>query len=193
VFLVRSDGSGHGQGQWYLGSATPDSAGSWTLSTDRLAPGDVVTATATDAAGNTSEFGPDAVVPGSPSLWADVRFFPSRLGGVSNFTLDAGAAYAGRVYVLGGSISGTTPGIPLGTITVPLNYDPFTATMLTMLNTPVFANFFGVLDGSGQATAQLDLTGIPNPGWNGLIMHFAFVTLSFDYASNPVAIEVTAW
>ncbi|HMC69403.1 MAG TPA: Calx-beta domain-containing protein, partial [Mycobacteriales bacterium] len=55
------DPSGNGEGQTYLGSATTaatDGNGdvSFTFNPPSLTPGDVITATATDAAGNTSEF-----------------------------------------------------------------------------------------------------------------------------------------
>jgi len=59
IFKVASDGTGYGQGQTYLGSATADANGNFSaqsIAVSGVAPGDVVTATATDASGNTSEF-----------------------------------------------------------------------------------------------------------------------------------------
>jgi hypothetical protein len=46
----------HGEGKTYLGSATPDNAGNWAAIVSGLITDDEVTATATDATGNTSEF-----------------------------------------------------------------------------------------------------------------------------------------
>jgi len=58
LFISDQDPSGHGEGQMYIGSATTDASGSFTIPV--LFPGPSscthVTATATDAAGNTSEF-----------------------------------------------------------------------------------------------------------------------------------------
>jgi hypothetical protein len=56
VFKASSDPTGYGEGAVYLGSATPLAGGTWNCSVAGLLPGDHVTATATDALGNTSEF-----------------------------------------------------------------------------------------------------------------------------------------
>jgi CSLREA domain-containing protein len=47
----------YGEGQIYLGSLTVMSGGAFTSGTLNISAGDIVTATATDASGNTSEFG----------------------------------------------------------------------------------------------------------------------------------------
>jgi len=62
VFQARLDPTGYGEGETYLGSTTPDVAGNWGLTTVSLAVGDSVTATATDANNNTSEFSATMVV-----------------------------------------------------------------------------------------------------------------------------------
>ncbi len=46
----------HGEGKTYLGNATPDSSGNWTIVVSGLSATDEITATATDENGNTSEF-----------------------------------------------------------------------------------------------------------------------------------------
>lgn len=46
----------HGEGKTYLGSATPDNIGNWSVQVSGLLTNDVVTTTATNATGNTSEF-----------------------------------------------------------------------------------------------------------------------------------------
>ncbi len=46
----------HGEGMTYLGSATPDAAGTWAVMVSGLAAGDTITATATGESGSTSEF-----------------------------------------------------------------------------------------------------------------------------------------
>jgi hypothetical protein len=56
VFKANSDPTGYGEGAVYLGSAAPVAGGAWNCSVAGLLPGDNVTATVTDAAGNTSEF-----------------------------------------------------------------------------------------------------------------------------------------
>ncbi len=116
-------------------------------------------------------------------------------GGRVNLTLNAGAAFAGRSYVLLGSFSGTSPGTALpGGGVLPLNWDPLTTFIRQHLNAPSCIRFFGTLDTGGGATATLDTLGplLPSiqPGWT---LHFAFTTLApFDFQSNAVGVVITA-
>ena len=50
------DPSGHGEGAVYLGSVTPDTGGEFSATLNPVDEGTLISATATDAAGNTSEF-----------------------------------------------------------------------------------------------------------------------------------------
>jgi hypothetical protein len=50
------DPSGHGEGEAFAGTATPDERGRFTATLPAGLAGKFVTATATDPAGNTSEF-----------------------------------------------------------------------------------------------------------------------------------------
>jgi plastocyanin len=114
----------------------------------------------------------------------------SETGGSVNFMLDAGVANANRQYILLGGVSGTSPGTPLpgGFETLPLNLDFFTDIVFLLINSPVFNNFLGTLDGNGTSTATLT-TG-PVPGAAGLLMYYAFALgFPYDFVSNPV--EVT--
>ncbi len=56
VFKASADATGYGEGAVYLGLATPAAGGAWSCNVTGLVPGDNVTATVMDAAGNTSEF-----------------------------------------------------------------------------------------------------------------------------------------
>ena len=64
IFESDNDPSGHGEGPIYLGAVTADASGDFagSLTVAGLAVGDTITATATDASNNTSEFGSDAPV-----------------------------------------------------------------------------------------------------------------------------------
>jgi len=46
-------------------------------------------------------------------------------GGVQSWSLNAGAAQASRPYWVFGSLSGISPGIPIGTVVLPLNPDVY--------------------------------------------------------------------
>jgi hypothetical protein len=58
IFKANPDPTGYGEGQVYLGSATPNGSGlgNWSTTVSGLNPGDYVTATTTDRNRNTSEF-----------------------------------------------------------------------------------------------------------------------------------------
>jgi hypothetical protein len=106
--------------------------------------------------------------------------------------LTAGLGHALRSYVIAGSLSGTSPGIPLpgGSATLPLAWDPFTSLVLDQVNTPTFSLFAGSLDAHGNATAQLNLPAL-DPALVGTRIYFAYaLSAPFDYASNPVIIEI---
>ena len=128
----------------------------------------------------------------SASLAADTDTFSASAGGSVNFALDAGSAHTGRNYLLVGSLSGTSPGtlLPGGLVTIPLNRDWYTDLIIQNLSWPSFKRFWGTLDGTGAATAQLVL-GPQSSGYVGTIMSYAFATANpWDFASNAVNVEI---
>lgn len=113
-------------------------------------------------------------------------------GGSIDLSLNAGAANAGRNYAIVGSVSGTTPGIPLpgGHATLPVNWDPFSEFVLSLVNTPVFPDFMGSLDIEGVATAKIDTLG-PVPNAAGATLYFAYgLRGPWNFASNGAAVEI---
>ena len=114
-------------------------------------------------------------------------------GGTADFNLAAGVENANRNYILLGSVSGTAPGTPLpgGKATLPLNWDVFTSTTFSLINTPVFDRFMGALDSAGSAIAKLDTLG-PIPGAAGITLYFAYALNNpWDFTSNAVNVEIT--
>jgi C1A family cysteine protease len=124
------------------------------------------------------------------TLWADGYEITASAATVIDMSLDAGAANAGRPYLLLGTLSGTSPGFPLpGGQVLPINWDLFTDLILAVMHTPVFQNFLGNLDGMGTATATLDTLGPINPAIIGATAHFAYTLGSpFDFTSNPIPV-----
>lgn len=133
-------------------------------------------------------------MPGSSAaLSADIQVIHAAQGGTQSLTLNAGPLHAGEIFVLAGSLSGTQPGIPIGSVVVPLNLDNY---MLTLLNNPSIQALYhsiGVLNGQGMSTAQIPVP----PGFKvglGITAHHAFITLPLDkpveFVSNPVALFV---
>lgn len=139
-------------------------------------------------------FGFIATIPpvATSPLAADATAISAETGGIVTMSLNAGADYADRDYLVLGSISGTEPGtaLPGGLVTLPLNWDIFTDAVWVLVNTPTFANFLGTLDADGKASAELNAPPL-RPDEIGTIMHFAYcLGHPFDYVSNPVEIEI---
>jgi hypothetical protein len=143
-----------------------------------------------------TEAGLDAVSVGrvyeNPSVWAEAYEFSAASGCSIPIHLDAGSSHASREYLLGGSTSGSSPGMQLpGGNVIPLNWDWFTSYILNHLGSPVFQGFKGFLDGQGQAMAVLNVPAGAASAYTGKTLTFAFtLTASFDYVSNPMFIVI---
>ena len=101
---VAADPSGYGQGQTFLGSAvvTTDAGGQATFTAVLACPPageDLVTATATDAAGNTSEFGADIGIVQAPANTASLS------GYVYNDANDNGVMDSGEAGIAGVTVT----------------------------------------------------------------------------------------
>jgi hypothetical protein len=129
------------------------------------------------------------VISGVPlALSANVHEFSLATGGVQSLTLQAGPAQAGRLYLVLGTLSGTTPGLHVPPVTVPLNYDAYFEYTLLHPDSPPLSASFGLLSQSGTAAAAFSLPaglGLPAP----LELNHAFVVLSLpslqlEFASN---------
>ena len=134
---------------------------------------------------------PDSCQP----LSADVGTISTSTGGTQSFTLDAGATYAGDLYVLLGTTSGTSPGTPFGSILIPLNSDAWTTVTLASPNLPPLVNTFNVLDGAGQGTAALTFPS-PIPSLLGVQANHAYVVVDVGtaqvlFASNAIPVDFT--
>jgi hypothetical protein len=106
-----------------------------------------------------------------------------------NFTIDFGPAYAGRDYIMLGSATGRTPGITLNKTTIPLNWDYYSRMVYKNLNTSIFVNFLGTLDGNGRAAPVFNYPGNGSSMWIGYVFHHAAFTLNpIDLSSNAVPV-----
>ena len=86
-------------------------------------------------------------------------------------------------YVLGLSITGFTPGIPIGTRDVQLVLDDVLVLSVKGLLTPFLRNNIGVLDAFGDGKATLDLSSFGNT-LTGLKVWSAVVTVDTSAPSN---------
>ncbi len=127
-----------------------------------------------------------------PELYADAYDLSVTTGRSIDFMIDAGATFAGRDYLLLASLDGSTPGMYVNGVHVPLNWDWVSDYIYNHLNLPVFQDFFATLDGQGQAVAELNMNAAPGLApYIGQKMTFVFaVTGPVDFASNPIEVEV---
>jgi CSLREA domain-containing protein len=92
IFVADSGASAYGEGKVFVGSATANSSGAFTTDISGAVPGDYVTSTATDSAGNTSEFSLNFLIPIPPNTtFAQDSFSRSVADGWGN--ADVGGAY----------------------------------------------------------------------------------------------------
>lgn len=121
-FASDNDPSGYGEGRTYLGSLTANANGTFsgTLTVSGIADGTRITATATDANGNTSEFGPHFAITGSATAIGSFNAFEpttpaNAVTGVIKtkiagqpFTLDIVALNSGRTAYVAADVTPIT-------------------------------------------------------------------------------------
>lgn len=114
-------------------------------------------------------------------------------GGSVNMLLQAGASFGSSSYFVGGSATGTAPGIPVSaTASVPLAWDWYTDFSLNYPNNAVLANNLGMLDAAGMATITFSLPGGVIPvSLAGLTLYHAGLGLPPTFVSNPVSFVLT--
>jgi len=123
-------------------------------------------------------------VPGlSSSLSVSASTLSLSTGGILGFQLDAGHAQGNNLALLLGSISGTVPGINLGTHNLPLNVDSYFSLLLTG-NNFVLPGALQFLDPQGRGKAQLKVpAGLP-ASLVGRSMSHAYVVLGLTATPN---------
>lgn len=127
------------------------------------------------------------------SLTASPRRLSISRPGDQIFSLDAGAARAGRSYFLLGTLAGPWPGFRAGTCHVPLNVDPYLFFTALNPNQAPLSNSAGTLDGQGKASARFTVLPALFGPLVGLTVHHAYgVTNAGGLAltSNPVPLEL---
>jgi len=112
-------------------------------------------------------------------------------GGEARLMAEADVSAAARGYAILGSMSGTLPGMQVGSVTLPLNPDNFMNIVYHNLNSPIFQDFYGTLNGAGRAIGTLHVKGPLNPGLAGTTVNFAYLLLNpVCFASNAVDVKL---
>ncbi|KAA3607864.1 MAG: DUF1028 domain-containing protein [Planctomycetota bacterium] len=128
------------------------------------------------------------------SLIASATELSAAAGGVVDFSLDAGPAWAGAPYFLLGSLDPDGIGLSQGNVVMPLARDWFTDWLFGQSGNPLVQGFRGSLDGQGAGQARLDLAPglVGNPSLIGSTFWFSFLVLQGDegFASQAVGVEL---
>jgi hypothetical protein len=116
-------------------------------------------------------------------------------GGAQQLALRAGPEHGGRLYLLSGSASGTSPGFALPPLLVPLNFDAYTQFLLSAPNAPPLQPSLGFLDARGEANASFALPPASPASALGPQLHHAYVLLDLGsgqlvFASNAVSLQL---
>lgn len=101
-------------------------------------------------------------------------------GGAHALTIDLGPDHTAELYLVLGSLSGTTPGLVVDGVEIPVVFDAYTAATLGAPNLPPLSNSFGVLDGDGAAAAEFSLPVGSDPTLAGLNLTHAAIAIGVD-------------
>lgn len=125
----------------------------------------------------------------TPFFGADGTSIDTAAGGSVELHLDLGAASAGRPYFVVVGMSGSSPPWTLAGLQIPVALDAMTMLGIEAANTPVFADFFGVVAQNGTARATFAVPPAVAAPLAGTTITASAVRIdAFDFASRPVAI-----
>ena len=111
---------------------------------------------------------------------------------VMGFHLAGGQTLGNHHYALLGSMSGTSPGIPIGTTTLPLVADAFLGIVAGALGSAALPGFLGQLNPDGCAEATFDTQVALPASMIGIQVNFAWFTYYPTIAaSEPTHISIT--
>lgn len=117
-------------------------------------------------------------------------------GGRQDLTLNVDSSLQGQIYLMLGSASGSSPGMPLRNgLTLPLNFDPYMQLALSLVGTPVYPACVGFIDTNGQAKMAFALPKGLDASLVGLeLAHACWVydlaRARITHASNAVPVDL---
>jgi hypothetical protein len=130
----------------------------------------------------------------SPRLSPDAGTLSLSAGGALALEIDTGPGYQGLPYLILGSLSGTSPGIAVDGVVLPLVPDAYLDHTLLFAGSPAYDGTAGVLDPDGATTAQIAFPPGIDPSLAGQVAHHAALVFgpSGDaiWASEPVPLAL---
>jgi FG-GAP repeat len=134
-------------------------------------------------------------IAGGAHLEGNASEVSASAGGSQPLQLGACPEHAGDYYLILGSVSGTTPALPLGAAELPLIVDAYTLFGLQNPNSPLLPASLGTLDPWGRASTSFILPPQSVPNFIGSTVHHAYLvldqtTLAVLLASNPTPLLI---
>ncbi|MDF1800457.1 MAG: hypothetical protein P1V81_14870 [Planctomycetota bacterium] len=132
----------------------------------------------------------------APRLQANTYELSVSAGGKQEMTLTPGPGLFLDRFLMVGSLSGTSPGTPLGALTLPLNFDGYSLHTILNINKAPLSNSFGYLVTSQTSSCEFSLPPAFDPVLVGMTLQHAFVTLdgvslAVLEVSNPIPLHLT--
>ncbi len=124
-----------------------------------------------------AEFDDWTVTFGAQGIAADVSDISAFAGGTQTIVVDPGDTFAALPYLLLGSVSGTSPGLPLDGLVLPLIVDQYMFHTLLTPNQPPLAGSLGLLSAAGDSSATFTVPPQLPPIWVGTTFYHAYVVL----------------
>ena len=124
-----------------------------------------------------AEFDDWKVTFGAQGIAADVSDVSAFAGGTQTIVVDPGDTFAALPYLLLGSVSGTSPGLPLDGFVLPLIVDQYMFHTLLSPNQPPLAGSLGLLSAAGDSSATFTVPPQFPPIWVGTTFYHAYVVL----------------
>ena len=113
----------------------------------------------------------------APGLTTDTDTISIASGGKQVMRLTSGVNFGNLPYLVLGSATGTSPGLPLDGFTLPLVLDGYTDYTLLAPNTAPLKNTFGNLDAQGFAQAEFEIPSGLSANFVGIQLHHAYIVL----------------
>ncbi|QDU68693.1 right-handed parallel beta-helix repeat-containing protein [Engelhardtia mirabilis] len=116
-------------------------------------------------------------------LTADRHSLSVNDGGTVHFDLQGTPSLIGHLYVLLGTASGTSPGLPTPAGVLPINFDGYTN--YTLSQAPELGGFFGFFGAGTHAQASIFLPAGTSPSLVGVKLNYAWATLDMGTPGFP--------
>jgi hypothetical protein len=134
----------------------------------------------------------DGIIDACSTLSADVFSVSVSSGGMQRLSLQAGTQNANRSFLFVGSLSGSKPGVDIGSVLVPINIDAYTQYLLALPADSLLQPLTGQLDAQGRGRARVTVPAGALLAVQGLTLTHTYLLLDpvADFAARPVTLRL---